>query len=153
MLNRMFDFKWKSAWRNTTGIAVVLALVGFGAAEIAAQNTGTVTGLVLDNSVQIPLAGAQMTVDGTPIGGLVNNTGRYLLLNVPAGEQSITAQIIGYGTQTLTVTVVAGETATADFNLRQGLRLRTSKLLLLRTLVTSFRDVLPAYRLTITVAR
>ena len=119
MLNRMFDFTRKSTWRNTTGIAVVLALVGFGAAEIAAQNTGTVTGLVLDNSVQIPLAGAQMTVDGTPIGGLVNNTGRYLLLNVPAGEQTITAQIIGYGTQTLTVTVVAGETATLDFNLRQ----------------------------------
>ncbi|GIS79007.1 MAG: hypothetical protein CM1200mP14_05730 [Gammaproteobacteria bacterium] len=47
MLNRMFDFTWKSTWRNTTGIAVVLALVGFGAAEIAAQNTGTVTGLVL----------------------------------------------------------------------------------------------------------
>ena len=119
MLNRMFDFTWKSTWRNTTGIAVVLALVGFGAAETAAQNTGTVTGLVLDNSVQIPLAGAQMTVDGTPIGGLVNNTGRYLLLNVPAGEQTITAQIIGYGTQTLTVTVVTGETATLDFNLRQ----------------------------------
>ena len=119
MLNRMFDFTRKSTWRNTTGIAVVLALVGFGAAEIAAQNTGTVTGLVLDNSVQIPLAGAQMTVDGTPIGGLVNNTGRYLLLNVPAGEQTITAQIIGYGTQTLTVTVVTGETATLDFNLRQ----------------------------------
>nr|MCS5669560.1 carboxypeptidase-like regulatory domain-containing protein [Dehalococcoidia bacterium] len=119
MLNRMFDFTRKSTWRNTTGIAVVLALVGFGAAETAAQNTGTVTGLVLDNSVQIPLAGAQMTVDGTPIGGLVNNTGRYLLLNVPAGEQSVTAQIIGYGTQTLTVTVVSGETATLDFNLRQ----------------------------------
>ncbi|MCH2464760.1 MAG: TonB-dependent receptor plug domain-containing protein, partial [Gemmatimonadetes bacterium] len=119
MVNRMFDFTWKSAWRGVTGITVVLALIGFGAADTAAQNTGTVTGLVLDNTVQIPLAGAQMTVDGTPIGGLVNNTGRYLLLNVPAGEQSITAQIIGYSTVTVTVTVTAGETVTADFNLRQ----------------------------------
>jgi len=105
--------------RNGTAIAATFALIGFGAADAAAQNAGTVTGLVRDAVSLQPQAGAQVSVDGSGVGGLANNVGRYLLLNVPAGQQTITAQIIGFGTVSQTVNVAAGETTTLDFGLRQ----------------------------------
>jgi TonB-linked SusC/RagA family outer membrane protein len=101
-----------------TGLLAALALAGFGGSGLAAQ-TGTVTGLVRDAVNLQPLAGAQLSVEGTGVGGLVNNVGRFLLLNVPAGEQTVTATLIGYGSVTQSVTVAPGATATLDFTLRE----------------------------------
>jgi TonB-linked SusC/RagA family outer membrane protein len=98
---------------------MLIALAGFGAADTAAQATGTVTGLVRDAVTLQPLPGAQVSVAGTGVGGLANNVGRFLLLNVPAGQQTLTVQLIGYGEATQVVTVEAGGTATADFQLRE----------------------------------
>lgn len=89
-----------------------------GSAQLAAQN-GTVTGSVRDAVSQAPLAGAQISIAGTTLGMLTNNVGRYLLVNVPAGEQTVRVDLIGYGSMELTVTVPAGGAATADFNIRQ----------------------------------
>ncbi len=89
-----------------------------GSAQLAAQN-GTVTGSVRDAVSQAPLAGAQISIAGTTLGMLTNNVGRYLLVNVPAGEQTVRVDLIGYGSTELTVTVPAGGAATADFNIRQ----------------------------------
>ncbi|MEM7416281.1 MAG: TonB-dependent receptor, partial [Gemmatimonadota bacterium] len=91
----------------------------FGALPAVAQNTGTVTGLVRDAVSLAPLAGAQVAIEGTGIGGLVNNVGRFLLLNVPAGTQTVNVTMIGYSAGTQTVSVTAGGTATADFGLRE----------------------------------
>lgn len=95
-----------------------LVFVCLGAAAAAAQSTGTVTGQVTDGSTGQPLAGVQMQVAGTNIGGLTDQSGRYLLTRVPAGEQTIRAILIGYSQTTETVTVTAGGTATADFTLQ-----------------------------------
>jgi TonB-linked SusC/RagA family outer membrane protein len=96
-----------------------LAFAAFGAVGVSAQNTGTVTGLVRDAVSLAPLAGAQVSVDGTGIGGLVNNVGRLLLLNVPAGTQTVSVTMIGYGAVSQTVSVTAGGTASVDFGLRE----------------------------------
>ena len=89
-----------------------------GSVQLAAQN-GTVTGSVRDAVSQAPLAGAQISIAGTTLGMLTNNVGRYLLVNVPAGEQTVRVDLIGYGSMELTVTVPEGGAATADFNIRQ----------------------------------
>jgi TonB-linked SusC/RagA family outer membrane protein len=99
--------------------AIVLALAAFGAVGVTAQNTGTVTGLVRDAVTLAPLAGAQVSVAGTGIGGLVNNVGRFLLLNVPAGSQTLNVTMIGFTPGTETLTVRAGETANVNFGLRE----------------------------------
>ena len=101
-----------------TGLAVALAM-GFWAGGAQAQNVGTVTGLVRDAVSLTPLAGAQVTIEGTQIGGLANNVGRYLLLNVPVGQQTISVQLIGYGSATQTVSVPTGGNVVADFTLRE----------------------------------
>ena len=105
--------------RTARNLAIAAAFAAFSAAGIAAQNTGTVTGLVRDAVSLAPLVGAQVVVEGTGIGGLVNNVGRFLLLNVPAGTQTINVTLIGYSAGSQTVNVTAGGTATVDFTLRE----------------------------------
>ncbi len=98
------------------GVALSLA---FGLAERAAAQTGTITGSVQDAVSLSPLAGAQVSVVGTTLGQLANNVGRYLIIDVPAGQQTVRVEIIGYGTIEQEVTVPGGGAVTADFNLRQ----------------------------------
>ena len=78
MSSSRFGNTGRAIMRSLTGLVAVFGLSLFGVAEVAAQNTGTVTGLVRDVVSLQTLAGAQVTIDDTPIGGLTNNTGRYL---------------------------------------------------------------------------
>ncbi|MDH3272312.1 MAG: TonB-dependent receptor, partial [Gemmatimonadota bacterium] len=109
----------QAATRAARRLAIALAFVAFGAVGATAQNTGTVTGLVRDAVSLAPLAGAQVSIEGTGIGGLANNVGRFLLLNVPAGQHTVNVTLIGYGQASETVTVTAGQTATVNFGLRE----------------------------------
>jgi TonB-dependent starch-binding outer membrane protein SusC len=116
MASRTFVSRTVKAARN---LMIALAFAAFGAVGVSAQSTGTVTGLVRDAVNLAPLAGAQVSVEGTGIGGLVNNVGRFLLLNVPAGTHTLNVTMIGYSVGSQTVTVTAGGTATSDFTLRE----------------------------------
>jgi hypothetical protein len=97
------------------GAALALAV---GGSQLAAQ-TGTVTGSVRDAVSQAPVPAAQVSIVGTSLGMLTNNVGRFLVMNVPAGPQTIRVELIGYGTLEMEVTVPAGGAATADFDMRQ----------------------------------
>ena len=99
--------------REFTLSLIALAL----ATAPALAQTGSVTGTVRDASGQ-PLAGAQVSVDGTTIGGLSSDAGRYLLNNVPEGDHDVTVVLLGYATMTQSVTVQAGEAAVRDFVLQ-----------------------------------
>ncbi len=100
---------------RTLTVAAFAVLVGWVPAQ---AQTGTVTGSVRDGTNGQPIAGSQVSIPALNIGALANNVGRFLLLNVPAGTHSVQFQYIGYGTETMEVTVTAGGTATADARLR-----------------------------------
>ncbi|GMV07585.1 MAG: SusC/RagA family TonB-linked outer membrane protein [Gemmatimonadota bacterium] len=100
------------------GLALALALT-LGAAPAAAQATGTLVGTVRDAASQRPLEAAQVYIGGTGIGALTNAAGRFLLLNVPAGEVTLVAELVGYRSGSQTVTVAAGESVVANFGLEQ----------------------------------
>jgi TonB-dependent starch-binding outer membrane protein SusC len=82
------------------------------------QQTGTITGTVLDQATGAPIAGGQVTVVGFNIGTITNRDGRYILSNVPAGEREVRVTLIGYSRASGQVRLGAGETATVDFSLR-----------------------------------
>jgi len=103
-------------WIVRATIAGVLALAGTNAAS--AQQTGTVTGTVVDRSTMQPLQGAQVNIPGTSIGQLANAQGRFLLLNVPVGQVTVRVQLIGYGSEEQTITVASGTAGVADFQLQ-----------------------------------
>jgi TonB-linked SusC/RagA family outer membrane protein len=96
-------------------VAICAALVP---PQLAAQG-GTITGQVVDQSTQRPLSGVQITVSGTQTGTLTNQQGQFVLPNVPAGPREIGASQLGYGAQTETVDVVAGQSVSTRFELAQ----------------------------------
>lgn len=94
-------------------VAVTSALV---AAPVAAQ-TGTVTGSITDASNGAGIQSVQVYLVDTGLGTLTNASGRFLILNVPAGSYTLRAERLGYATQDMQVNVTAGGTAAQNFAL------------------------------------
>ena len=82
------------------GAGGVLALA-LAFAPLSAQNT--ITGTVVDGSTQRPLGGAQVLVEGTELGSLTDNRGRFLILNSPSATVTVRVVLIGYLEATATV--------------------------------------------------
>ena len=102
---------WRPCLTRALFAAFLVALPG-----LSAQ---TVTGRVIDVNSGQPMASVQVFVAGSGIGSLTQQNGRYLLVNVPVGIHSLTAERIGYRTVTSDVTVTAGGTTVQDFSLTQ----------------------------------
>jgi TonB-dependent starch-binding outer membrane protein SusC len=103
--------------RALWGLAAGLALAAFGVSPLAAQ-TGTIEGTVVD-ATQQPIAGAQVSIVGTQRGTITDAEGAFRIANVQPGDRQVRASRIGYGTQTQTVQVVAGQTATVSLSLTE----------------------------------
>jgi len=89
------------------------------AQSLAAQQ-GTVTGRVTDRQSGQPLSSVQVFISSNSMGAITQQDGRFLLLNVPAGTYSVSAQLIGYVAVTQEVIVVGGATVVQDFGLTQS---------------------------------
>ena len=89
-------------------VAVSLAIV---AIPVAAQ-TGTVTGVTTDAISNAGARSVQVHIVGTGLGTLTNESGRYLILNVPAGSYTLRAERIGYAAQDIQINVTAGSVVT-----------------------------------------
>jgi TonB-linked SusC/RagA family outer membrane protein len=82
------------------GAGSVLALA-LAFAPLSAQNT--ITGTVVDGGTQRPLGGAQVQIEGTELGSLTDNRGRFLILNAPSATVTVRVVLIGYREATATV--------------------------------------------------
>lgn len=86
-----------------------------------ALQTGTIVGTVMgaraEGEALEPVARAQVSVEGTGLGTLTNNEGRFQINNVPAGRQSVTVTSVGWRRTTQSVDVAEDETVTVDFTL------------------------------------
>ena len=88
-------------------------LAGIAMVAVMGQ-TGSITGVVSDRITGETLPGANVLIEGTLTGTSTGIDGSFTLQNVPAGDVRITASFIGYIPSTLSVRVVAGQTATAN---------------------------------------
>ena len=97
----------------------VLALascLAFGGTPVLAQDAGAIRGRVTNGESGQPLAGAQVQVVGTKLGGVTNSEGTYAIPGVPAGARTVQAQFIGYSVLTQRDQQVSrGQTTTVDF--------------------------------------
>lgn len=84
-----------------------------------AQETGTITGTVVDETSGDPIPSAQVVLEGTGRGTLTNQQGAFLLQAVPAGEYVLAVLSLGYGDQSRAVNVTPGTTLREDFRLEQ----------------------------------
>ena len=102
--------------------ASLLEALGFDPATppaTAREVQGSVTGLVTAEGTGRPLTSAQVFLPGTGFGSLTNDTGRFLLLNIPVGEYTLRVELIGYAGISQQVTVSEGEVSTVNVQLSE----------------------------------
>jgi TonB-dependent starch-binding outer membrane protein SusC len=99
----------------TAGYKVWIPLVGMllAVAPLAAQETGTVGGVVVDVATDLPMSGVTVAVSGR--GAITGANGRYLITGVPVGQHTVRVTMLGYRDATEEVIVRPGEVATANF--------------------------------------
>ncbi|MFZ5623531.1 MAG: TonB-dependent receptor [Gemmatimonadota bacterium] len=93
-----------------------LAVLGLAATPPAAAQqggTGTIRGKVTRSDDHSPIT-VQVSVAGTGLAASTGTDGRYVIYRVPAGPQTLVFRWPGYRPAEFKVTVVAGETVTAD---------------------------------------
>lgn len=107
-------------WPRVLGSVSVLAMAGFLVLPglVGAQETGSVTGTVIDAVNRQPISGAQVFVEGTPRGALSDARGRFLVVGVPAGTQTVRVTFLGYRSGEQQVTVAPGQVVQLDFELQ-----------------------------------
>src|SRR5258706_395695 len=84
---------------------------------LTAQTGGTVRGQVVDSTTKQALAGVTVQIQGTARSTVTGTDGNYSLGEVPAGSVVVRATRIGFGPQQQIVTVTAGGTADARFEM------------------------------------
>jgi TonB-linked SusC/RagA family outer membrane protein len=135
-------------WGKCIPILAGAALVCVVSATPAlAQATGTLTGTVVDAESGRTLESAQVYIPALNMGGLSNQQGRFLILNVPTGSHELRTEIIGYTSGTDDITVTAGGTTTVEVRL-MGTALRLQELV-----VTGVAGETPRIKLPFTVER
>ena len=101
--------------RGLLGVLLALLIPVSLMAQLA---EGKIEGFVRDKDTGQPLAGAQVTVEGTNLGNVTNEDGYYFILNVPPGLRTITSSYTGYQKTSIeNQRILAGHTATIDFKL------------------------------------
>src|SRR6266571_763368 len=97
--------------------APILTLLSLAAAPLAAQNAGTVKGQVVDSTTKQTLAGVTVQIQGTARSTLTGPDGSYSLADVPAGSVVVRATRIGFAPRQQIITVSAGGTTEAPFEM------------------------------------
>ena len=90
---------------------------GEGEEEEEEELLGTIAGTVTDSSNAEPIEGATVVVEGTELSATTDGDGDYEIDEVPVETYTVTASAEGYDDDSQSVTVIAGETSTADFAL------------------------------------
>ena len=107
-------------FRATARLAT-LAMLALFCGNLFAGTTGKIVGIITDKDTGEPLIGANVVVDGRPLGSTTDIDGSFLILNVPPGRYTLIAQYIGYQDKR-----VEGVQVNVDFTTRQNFELSSA---------------------------
>ena len=109
---------------NNTPAGIVYRLAVFLAClpvTLLAQTGAKVEGTVTDSATGQPIAGVQVSVEGTRLGNVTTDNGYYFILNVPPGERTVTFSHTSYRSVSIRgIRLSAGHTSTVDAALGAG---------------------------------
>jgi TonB-linked SusC/RagA family outer membrane protein len=80
---------------------------------------GIIAGRITDADGGAPIPSAQIRVEGTGLGALSDDSGRFTIRGVPIGQHRVTARRVAFTPMTKTVGVADGGTAPLDFVLER----------------------------------
>src|ERR1700744_4916204 len=104
------------------GLVSLLVALLFASLTGRAQSSQVVRGVVTDKTSEKPLAGVSVTIPGTSLGAITDESGRYVLPAVPLGRHAIAFGSAGYHQITIPeVLVTAGHEVVLDAALEQRL--------------------------------
>ncbi len=109
-------------FRQTPGGFLLIGLflvMLFASSLLSAQDLGSITGTIIESWEGKPLSGVTVTVRGTTLATTTDPQGRFLLNQVPPGEQTLRFSKSGYAATVVTeVRVIAGQQSKVDGVLR-----------------------------------
>ena len=97
---------------------MLVCMLAVGAAPLAAQATGSISGTVTNAVTDRSLAGVRILLVGTTLQGVTDNSGNYLIRQVPVGSHTLRVLSVGYNRVETTVSVTLGQNFTADFGMQ-----------------------------------
>jgi len=77
----------------------VSILIALSPVAIWAGQTGKIAGKIIDSATNEPMAGINVFLENTNMGGATDLEGLYVILNVPPGTYTLRAMMIGYGSK------------------------------------------------------
>ena len=86
---------------------------------IQAQQSGRISGTVLDKDTGDPLPGANVFLEGTSLGAATTDDGTYMIRQVVPGNYNFIIRYIGYQEQKIPITVLSGKTLEINVDLKQ----------------------------------
>ena len=99
-------------------VFIVLVINIFTSFAQTKKSDAHVTGHVTDASTGEHLPYVSIVVKGTMLVTATDATGHFLLINAPAGEQTLVASFMGYERMEQTVTIIADKTIEVKFDLQ-----------------------------------
>ena len=107
--------------RFFSGLILAVLVTGLFLGSPAQAQYGKITGAVTDAATGESLPGANVAIEGTRQGATTDAEGRFLILAVDPGIYTLTASMVGFGTERRqNVRVVVDYTTTLDFTLRES---------------------------------
>ena len=103
---------------KTISLLLTLLLTAFSA---HAQNTGALSGRVIDNTTNRPLEAANIILLGTTMGTSTTKDGTFLLEHIPAGEYRLVASYVGYAAHRQNIIIQNSATLNLDIALEPAL--------------------------------
>ena len=98
-----FQIPWRPKFLSFGYFLILLtALVLFTFTDSFSQETGLITGKIVDSQTGEELIGANVILDGTTNGAASDIEGNYQIRNISPGIYSLTASMIGYAKLNIT---------------------------------------------------
>ena len=89
--------------------------------EVTSPTDANIFGHVVDKATGEHLPGITIILKGTTIGSVTDDSGHYMLKNLPEGEFTIEVSFVGFKTVTKKVTTGKGKTQELNFELEEDL--------------------------------
>ncbi len=99
-------------------VALVVLGVSLSTVPSQAQNTGSISGTIIDQKTGEPLIGTNILIKGTLLGAASDVDGSYRIANVLPGKYILVANYVGYYSKEEELSVVAGEEVKLNFALK-----------------------------------
>jgi TonB-dependent receptor len=95
--------------RGKSLLIILIGIFSFTTQQIFAQGKAAVYGTITEKSTGSTLPGATIFVKGTTIGTTTDPYGKFMLTGLPVGTDSLLFSYLGYQSQTVVITLAAGE--------------------------------------------